>query len=191
MLFETIKIKNKKIFNLSFHKKRMFKSSKDLFNKEIDLNFEKLIQIKDNKTYRCKIIYDTKIKKIEIKPYKLNLVKTLKIVRSPITYPYKFVNRENIEKLLLKKDNFDDILIIKNDLIKDSSKANIAFYDGQRWFTPKEPLLYGTFREKLIQKGFLNPINILEKDIKKYEKFALMNALTGIYELDISCIKGI
>ena len=47
-------------------------------------------------------------------------------------------NRKNLEKLFLKKDDADDIIIVKNNFITDTSIANIALYNGGNWHTPNK-----------------------------------------------------
>ncbi|RUM56328.1 MAG: 4-amino-4-deoxychorismate lyase, partial [Nautilia sp.] len=77
---------------------------------------------------------------------------------------------------------------VKNGLITDTTISNLAFFDGNNWITPKTPLLKGTKREELIQKGFLKEKEIKIEDIKHFKKFAMMNAIIGFYEKDITCI---
>jgi len=82
-----------------------------------------------------------------------------------------------------KKGSTDEILIVQNTLITDTSIANIAFFDGERWLTPKEPLLIGTTRARLLdeQKIFEQDINVA--DLHKFTAFALMNAMIGFDEI--------
>ena len=50
---------------------------------------------------------------------------------------------------------------VKNGRLTDTSYSNIALFDGNRWVTPAHPLLKGTMRQSLIDKGLLK-----EKGIK-------------------------
>ena len=75
--------------------------------------------------------------------------------------------------------HFDDIIIEKKGFITDTSIANLAFYDGEQWFTPKNPLLEGTMRAKLLDEGFLQTREIKRSEISHYTKVALMNAMIG------------
>jgi len=77
----------------------------------------------------------------------------------------------------MQKEQCDDILIIKKGLVSDTSIANIAFYDGKLWFTPKAALLKGTCRTRLLLEGKIIEKEIRVEDIKKYKKIALMNAM--------------
>ncbi len=134
--------------------------------------------------YRCKVIYKSEIVSVEFAPYIRREIKTLKPIESDISYPRKFVDRSGIDKLFLQKDDADDILIIKNGLITDTSIANVAFLDKSgRWITPKTPLLHGTMRQKLLEDGFLIEGDIEAQSLMDFEEVAIMNALRGFESL--------
>jgi len=71
----------------------------------------------------------------------------------------------------------DEILIIKQNLITDTSFSNITFFDGTRWITPSSPLLAGTMRSFLIQKQVIVEKEIRVTDLKDFEKARLINAM--------------
>ncbi|MBP6497982.1 MAG: aminotransferase class IV, partial [Campylobacteraceae bacterium] len=64
-------------------------------------------------------------------------------------------------------------------LLCDTSIANVALLIDGIWVTPKEPLLKGVTRQRLIDSGFLQIGNLTEASLQKMEKFAIMNALIG------------
>jgi len=78
---------------------------------------------------------------------------------------------------LSKYPQFDEIIIEKDGYLTDSSIANIAFFDGIDWITPKKPLLNGTTRERLLDMKFLRTADIKSSDIKSFSGFALMNTM--------------
>ena len=98
-------------------------------------------------------------------------------MHSTLDYRYKFNDRSKLTLLLDK--NYDEIIIEKDGLLTDTSIANIAFYNGKEWLTPKTPLLEGTTRERLLKEKFLKLENIKKENIKNYSHFALMNAMIG------------
>ena len=73
----------------------------------------------------------------------------------------------------------DEVIIEKEGYLTDITIANIAFYDGEQWFTPENPLLKGTMRAKLIDEGFLHKREIRKKDLDNYTQVALINAMIG------------
>jgi 4-amino-4-deoxychorismate lyase len=124
-------------------------------------------------------LYNTTLQNIEYIPYQEKEIKTLAIVETNLIYNYKYANRDAINELATLNSDMDDILIVQDGYIQDTSIANIAFYDSTTWFTPSQPLLKGTMREKLIDEGFLQVKAIKKEDLYKYSQVALMNAMIG------------
>ena len=79
--------------------------------------------------------------------------------------------------LFLKKEDCDEIIIIKNSIVTDTSIANIAIFDGNIWLTSKNCLLKGTTRNRLLEDKFLVEKDITINMLKKASKIALMNAM--------------
>jgi 4-amino-4-deoxychorismate lyase len=179
-LLETIKVDQGKVFFISFHNERFNSSRQALFGIQEKVDLSTLINPPDLNCYRCRIIYSEKIEKIEFIPCQNIQFKIFQIVHDDhIDYEYKYLDRRAIQKLEQLKKEADDILIIKQGLITDISIANVAFFDGEQWITPTNPLLKGTTRERLLQEGKIKPATIDLKEIKKCSKMALMNALLG------------
>ena len=184
LLLETIKIEGKQASNLNYHQARLNKSQKTLFGLDPNIDLSALLQAPSDVLYRCRILYDTEIRSIEYIPYTPKKVHTIKIVRSSLDYSYKYADRSALDTLLEANNPYDDILIEKEGLLTDTSIANIAFYDGSQWFTPKYPLLEGTVRARLIDEGFLQTKEIRREDISSYTQVALMNAMIGFNIID-------
>ena len=62
-------------------------------------------------------------------------------------YSFKFSNRKAIDDLLKFRNGCDDILIVRNGLITDTSYSNVVFRKDNMYFTPNFPLLNGTKRQ--------------------------------------------
>ena len=179
LLLETIKIEDGEVSNLSYHQARCDESRKVLFYSTGRLDLSSLIQTPPKGLYRCRILYDEKIHSVEYIPYTPKEIHRLKIVSSDLVYDHKYANRDTLNKLLQMQADTDDILIEKNGYLTDTTIANIAFYDGEKWFTPEKPLLKGTMRAKLLDEGFLHTRKIKKEDLKNYTQVALMNAMIG------------
>lgn len=183
LFFETLKIENGKILNLKQHNIRLNRTINDIYKKKTEFDLSHFVEAPDEKTYRCKVIYDENIQSIDIIAYKPRIFQSFKIVHSKINYPYKSVDREELDKLFEQKGFCDDIIIVKDGLICDTSIANIAIYDGKQWITPKKPLLHGTQRAKLLKDKLIIEKDIKVKDMKNTARFAIMNALIGFQEV--------
>ena len=181
-LFETIKIIGGEPQNLSMHEERMNRSRLNLFGNNDLLKLSDYITVPDDakdKIIRCRVIYATTIISIEFSPYTSANIRTLKIVDvSTLVYDYKYLDRSRLTALI-DKSKADDILIMKNVCITDSSFANVVFTDGQRWITPDTPLLQGTMRELLLRKGVIKEDRITINDLPLFTHFRLINAMLG------------
>ena len=137
-----------------------------------------LLQPPKEGLYRCRVLYSTSSCEIEYLPYTKRDVKRLRFVTdNTIEYAQKSANRETLDKLFSQKEECDDVIIIKNGLLRDTTIANIAFFDGKNWLTPREPLLRGTTRERLLDRGKIVVADITPEMVKGFEKLALMNAM--------------
>ena len=180
-LFESICLIDGKIKNAQFHADRFQRSYRKFFWQSPE--FELLSDIEIPKEFchgkvKLRIGYNRFEKKYGFERYQNREIKTLKlIVHNTIDYDLKFENREQLNQLFRLKKNCDDILIIKNGNITDSSYANIIFWDGSNWYTPSTFLLEGTKRSYLLDNGSIKEVNIQKSDLKTFQGFQLINAL--------------
>lgn len=173
-LLETIKCLDGECFHLDYHLKRLNSSRKELgFTNPIDL----ILDPPKKGLYRCRLIYKEDVKKIEYLPYTIKIPTSFKLIHSDISYALKYEDREVLNKLSAQKEEADDIIIVKDGLVTDTSIANLCFYDGEQWLTPRSPLLYGTTRQRLLEENKIQTADILYTDIQKFSKIALMNAM--------------
>jgi 4-amino-4-deoxychorismate lyase len=189
LLLETIKIEDGRIYNLSYHQARFDKSRKALWGYTGKIDLSSFIQAPAHGLYRCRILYNEIIHSIEYIPYIPKEIKKLKIIPSNINYNYKYANRDALNTLLQKQTDCDEIIIEQNGYLTDTTIANIAFYDGERWVTPAKPLLKGTMRAKLLDEGLLHEKEIKKEDLKNYSQVALINAMIGFKILNDFTIK--
>lgn len=179
LFLETIKIEEGKIFNLSYHQARFSKTQKAFFGIRHSLPLSEIIDAPPTGLYRCRILYDETIQKIEYIPYTFKKIQTLKIVSSDIDYTYKYADRKIFSALLETHSEADEIIIEKDGYLTDTTIANIAFYDGAKWLTPLNPLLKGTTMTRLLDEGLLHPKKIKKEALTNYTYVALMNAMIG------------
>ena len=188
LLLETIKIVEGKPQNLEFHQQRMELSREKLFGRNEKPDLEKILNESELTTegiYKCRLIYGQKVEKTEFIPYEIKPVRSLKIVHADdLDYSLKYADRTEINKLREKRGGCDDILIIKNGFVTDTSYANIIFWDGEKWLTPSTPLLKGTKRQKLIDEGKIIPAEIREEDIPKFKKAKIINSMIDIEDTE-------
>jgi len=174
---ETIKAVDGKIFNIFYHQKR-YESVLNSFGIQKYENLLEYLNPPQKGLYRCRVVYSFDTISVTYHLYKKRDIQTLKLVYDDnIKYDLKLENRERLNDLFQQKNNCNDILIVKNRLITDTTIANIAFFKNGIWFTPKEPLLKGTTRARLLDEGKIVEKSIRVTDIFNYTQVALLNAM--------------
>ena len=185
---ETIKSLDGEIYHLEYHQQRLEEVLESLGQTTIHSLKEHLKPPKSG-LYRCRVLYDEKEIHVSYYPYEKRLVESLKLLYDDtLEYSKKYANRDALNKLFMLRGNCDDILVVQNGLITDTSIANIALYDGLNWCTPKKPLLKGTTRTRLLESGQLIEKDIRVDALQNYSKVALMNAML---DFDIIAIENI
>ncbi len=183
-LIETIQILNGRPENLFWHNMRFNDTRQKLFGSQEHIQLEDVIRIPpefENSEVKCRISYSREIERIDFEPYIFRKINSLRIVcDDTISYPHKYSNRSQIAELFIQRGEYDDILIVKDELITDSSYSNVVLSDGIRLFTPLNPLLHGTKRAKYISEGLIRQKDIQPKDLHRYKEIHLINAFLDL-----------
>jgi 4-amino-4-deoxychorismate lyase len=185
-LLETIKIQDGAIQNIIYHNQRFNRTRRHFWPDSLSIDLYEFINIPNEfkiGTVRCRVLYEAHIDEIQFLPYQKKVINRLKLVATNINYDFKYLDRSEINNLVASNQNYDDILMVKNGLITDTSYANIVFKKENEFFTPKKPLLEGTKRQYLIDEDIIIQKNIKPSDINKYSHFTLINAFN---EFDLS-----
>jgi 4-amino-4-deoxychorismate lyase len=118
---------------------------------------------------------------VEYQHYKFRTIRKLKlIVDDTIDYSFKYADRHDIDNLLSRKHECDDILIVKNGCITDTSFSNVVFRNDLGLYTPASYLLAGTKRRLLLEQGIMQEKKIKVKDIKKYSRLYIINTMIDL-----------
>lgn len=171
---ETIKALDGQVQNLPYHQERLNAAlnSSDIYD------LEEYLKPPKEGLYKCRVVYDERDIELSYLPYEKRTVSSLKIVyNDEIDYTKKYLERSLLNELFALRADSDDILIVKGGLITDTSIANVTFFDGVDWITPKRPLLKGTTRERYLRSHKIVEKDIFVDDLKSFQKLALMNAM--------------
>lgn len=191
LLIETIKILGGQFQNLALHNERMNAARRELFGCNDKLDLAGSVTVPTglrNGIYKCTVTYSQTIGTAEFNPYSIRNIKCLKTVHcNTIDYTYKYADRQILSSLSEQRGNCDEILIIKNGLLTDTSFSNLIFYDGDKWVTPKNPLLKGTKREKLLREGLITEADLCFKDLVHFSKTCLINSMLEIGDITVDC----
>jgi len=194
-LVESLKLKDGVLQNLEYHQTRMNRSMNELFSDAEKIDLEKAITISEHfnsGVFKVRVVYGSGIEKIEIERYIFRTIQSLKVVHhESIDYHLKYTNRQVLLELFARRENCDDIIIIKDGFVTDSFAANLLFFDGEKWFTSTTPLLKGTKRQLLIDLGIISEREIREEDIAGFQKVGLINAMIDFEEMPVISIEYI
>ena len=185
-LLEAIRYENGRFDHLKYHRQRMKYSQKIRFGMESEpsllssLQKAKEEQFADleNGLFKCRVVYDSQIREIRFLPYVLPVIRSLRLVRcDDLDYSLKYEDRSRLNLLFGQRGGADDILIVKNGWITDTSYCNVLFFNGKRWLTPEQPLLKGTQRAALLETERVETARIRPGDLKLFSGIRLINAM--------------
>ena len=189
LLVESIKILNGRCYLLALHEARMRKAQSELYGIQNSIHLHKYIQIPEvfkEGLVKCRIEYDTQIRDVQFLRYSVRTIRNAKtVVSDEINYPYKFVNRPQLDALFSLRENCDEIIIIKNGLVTDAYYYNLVFEKEKRFYTPAIPLLKGIQRENLLNCNKIISTDIPADHIHNYESIHFINALTKLNKCTI------
>jgi len=184
LFFETLYIDDGQIRNLSYHNKRMNQTIDANFGTHSHLDLSHFVDLEQS-YQRCKVIYDQTIQTIQYHPITKRKFGCFKIINADIDYSYKYLDRSAIDALSEHRGECDDIIIVHNGKVLDTSIANIAYFDGERWITPAEPLLRGTMRASLLDRGRITEGDVHIDDLRHAHGLAIMNAIVGFVQVEM------
>lgn len=172
--FESIRVIDGQVYHLEYHQRRVNQSSTVQLQDVL-----RTISLPQEGIYKLKISYTpTTILHTDISRYIPKRIETLKIVEdNRIDYSLKREDRSVLNQLHDMRQECDDVLIVKNGMITDTSFCNILLNNGVNWVTPSTPLLEGTCRARLIQEKKICVEDISLTDLSKFKHFMLINAL--------------
>ncbi len=128
--------------------------------------------------FKCRLAYGQSLGIPEFRSYTKKPVNSLKLVEANgLDYGYKRADRSALEALFAHRGDCDDVLIVVNGCITDSSYCNIVFGNKAGWFTPDTPLLRGVQRQHLLDIGLIREAIIRTDDLPNYNYFKLINAM--------------
>ncbi|MBC7556379.1 MAG: aminotransferase class IV [Chryseobacterium sp.] len=189
---ESIKVEDQKLFNLALHQNRVNETFKN-FRTENPIDLDKIfkdLEHEEDGLYKLRIVYDLNSKlTAKMIPYAYSEINKFALVENnTYDYSFKFEDRKTFD-LMKNKAKSDEIIIVKNNHITDSSYGNLLFLKGKQWFTPNTCLLNGVQRQSLLQSKKVKETEINLQNLKEFSHFQMINAMIGfdeiIYQIEI------
>jgi 4-amino-4-deoxychorismate lyase len=192
LFIETMRVVDGQIANLSGHIGRMQRTVQEVFKCEPELQQLRNLAI-PAEAKKCRIVYGTAIESIEFVDYKPRHISTLKLVEATpeLDYHLKYADRSALNKLAELRGDCDEILIVKDGQVTDTSFSNVVFTDGQRFVTPSSYLLPGTMRAALLQSGAVTEAPIRPGDLQQFSHVTLINAMLPLHAFPLIPISNI
>ena len=181
MFFETIKLLNGHLHNLSYHQDRINRTRKFYYNESGELSLSEILPLVSEYTeglFKVRVDYGLNISKVSIEPYKIKTHQRLKILEiGDFDYSFKYTNRDFFISKLNEFLDFDDILFTRNGFLTDTTYCNLALFDGKEWVTPSTFLLPGIKRCLLLANEKIKEQQISLRDLGNYRKICFINAM--------------
>ena len=185
---ESIKVEDKKIFLLDLHQQRVNRTF-SYFGKEHPLNLEvicKNLGHDEDGLYKLRIVYDLNGNyTTRLIPYAISEIEDFKLVENNLfDYSFKFEDRKELENMKLHS-KADEIIIVKNNHITDTSYANLLFKKGKQWYTPDTFLLNGVQRQHLLKSKKIKEAEITLQNLGDFSHFQIINAMNDFDDMFI------
>jgi 4-amino-4-deoxychorismate lyase len=146
---ETIRIENHRLQYLEGHTKRLNETRRHFFPSAPEVDLAETLVLPsnlDDGVYKCRIVYGEQIEDVTFQPYMPKLLRSLRLVTDDkANYSYKYENRAMLELLLTQKGEADDILIVRDHCITDTSYSNVALLHARYLLAQRDvpPTLVG------------------------------------------------
>lgn len=191
---ESIKVEDQEIFLLDLHQKRINQTFSH-FGKEDSIDLAKIfknLQHDEDGLFKLRIAYDLdKRIRTQMIPYAIPEIQDFQLVENnSFDYSFKFEDRKELDKMKMKA-KAEEIIIVKNNHITDTSFSNLLFLKGKEWFTPTTYLLNGVQRQHLLKLKKIKEAEITLQNIKQFTHFQIINAMNDFDDMFIYPISRI
>ena len=171
MFIETVKIVSSVVQQARRHEERMRECG--LLSVDFDLQRLQVPAEFAEGVVKCSIV--------NYLPYSSRPIRRLKLVEcDDIDYSRKYADRRALEALREKRGECDDVLIVKNGFVTDTSYSNIVFFDGSDYFTPNTYLLNGCKRRELLESGRIKQRRITASGTRDFLCAYMINAMLDL-----------
>ena len=185
-LIETLRVEEGRFLHPELHQKRMEESTQELFGHSWSLDFSSL-SVPEHCRHglvKCRVLYNRTLRALTFEPYTPRTIRSLRLVTAPpeLDYHLKYADRGALEELRSLRQSCDEVIIVRNGALTDTSYSNLLFYDGNEYITPESYLLNGTCRQRLLREGRIREAHLTPHDLFRFKFAILINAMIGLEE---------
>lgn len=173
---------------MDLHQKRVNQTFSH-FGKEGSIDLAKIyknLQHDEDGLFKLRIAYDLdKRIRTQMIPYAIPEIQDFQLIENnSFDYSFKFEDRKELDKMKMKA-KAEEIIIVKNNHITDTSFSNLLFLKGKDWCTPSSYLLNGVQRQYLLKHKKIKETEITLQNIKQFTHFQIINALNDFDDMFI------
>ena len=177
---ESIKVEDQQIFLLDLHQKRI-EDTFSHYEKDCKINIKEIFNSLDHTgdgLYKFRIEYDLENSvRTQMIPYAISELDDFElIINNDINYNFKSSDRDHLQKIK-NQSQAQEVIIIQNNEVTDTSFSNLIFLKDKTWYTPKTYLLNGVMRQSLLNSENIKEYEITQDNIKEFSHFKVINAL--------------
>lgn len=181
---ETIKVLDGQFCNLEAHERRARRTVEAIWGKSLAWEVGKMIIPVEmcSGLVKCRVVYDWEVREVSFQPYVMRQIRSLRLVDGDkVDYRYKSTDRSMFIRLMEQRGECDDVLIVRDGWVTDTSFTNVVFEDVVGGlYTPDTYLLEGTRRQSLLDVGKIQACPIRVEDIGHFQRVLLVNAMIGL-----------
>lgn len=185
---ETIRVENGVAFLLERHQQRMERTF-EAFQKDNLIDLKEVfhsLEIPSDGLFKWRLLYDLNGDfSSELLSYQVLKFKDFQLVNDDnVNYHFKFEDRAALNQLKAQAEA-QEIIIVRQGKITDTSFSNLLFKKGEHWVTPKSFLLNGVQRQYLLAENKIEEVEITLNNIIGFSHFQLINAMNRMNERTI------
>ncbi|MDD4608540.1 MAG: aminotransferase class IV [Bacteroidaceae bacterium] len=180
---ESIKIVNGSLLRYAFHMQRIERTLGFPLSipTTVPLSFQRGVV-----KYRLVYSAELGIEEVSYSFYTLPCIGSLQLVEAGnLDYHCKFEDRSSLQHFMTLRHYSDDILLLSNGMVSDTSYCNVVFENEQGLFTPRHSLLKGTQQAALLAQQIISYADISVFSISNYQRVHLINAMIELGELTL------
>lgn len=181
LLLETIRLENGQLPYLHYHQQRLDQSRAVHYENAPTIDLQRIIEVPESYReglFKVRVLYGEAVQSIEFHPYTIRPLTSLQL--TPIldlSYAHKYADRRALHRIFEARSWGDDVLLVRDGWLTDTSYANVALFDGSSWYTPARPLLPGTARTRYLEAGLIETADIHVRDVSHFRELKLINAM--------------
>lgn len=185
---ESIKVEDGRMFLADLHQKRISDTLRN-FGGGNTINLASVfraLEHDEDGLFKFRMVYGLAgVLKTQMIPYAIPEIEHFQLVENnSFDYAYKFEDRKTLEAMK-DRAKAEEIIIVKNNHITDTSFSNLLFKKGRDWYTPATYLLNGVMRQHLLKSKKIKEAEITVQNLNQYSHFQIINSLNDFDDVFI------